>query len=52
MPTAFEVLLSRLKAIETKLRNLEERVDVVETNSISYENRLQDLEEQDDDNGN
>jgi len=49
MPTAFEFLLARLEDLEAKLRILEERVDVVETNSISYENRLQDLEEQDDD---
>ena len=49
MPTAFEFLLARLEYLEAKLRILEERVDVVETNSISYENRLQDLEEQDDD---
>ena len=49
MPTGFEFLLARLEAIEAKLRTLEDRVSVVETNSITYENRLQDLEEQDED---
>ena len=51
MPTAFEVLLARLEALEARLRTLEDRTGVIETNSISYENRLQDLEELDDDNG-
>ena len=49
MPTAFEFLLARLEVVEAKLRTLEESVEVIEYNSISYENRLQDLEEQDED---
>ena len=47
----FDELLAKLRALDVKLRRLEDRVSVIETNSISYENRLQDLEELDDDNG-
>ena len=47
----FDELLAKLRTLDVKLRRLEDRVSVIETNSISYENRLQDLEERDDDNG-
>ena len=43
---------ARLRLLEQTVLDLNDRVDVIETNSISYENRLQDLEEQDDDNDN
>jgi len=42
---------ARLRLLEKTMDKLADRVDVIEANSISYENRLQDLEEQDDDNG-
>ena len=38
----------RLRAVERLMIDLKDRVDVIETNSITFENRLQDLEEDDD----
>ena len=38
----------RLRKLDEKITALEDRVGVVEENSISFENRLQDLEEDDD----
>jgi hypothetical protein len=37
----------RLRKLERTVISLEDRVDVIETNSITFENRLQDLEEDD-----
>ena len=39
----------RLRTLDKKITSLEDRIGVVETNSISYHNRLEQLEEQDDD---
>jgi hypothetical protein len=40
---------ARLRALEKIALDLEDRVSVVEDHSITHENRLQDLEEDDDD---
>jgi hypothetical protein len=39
----------RLRGLIKKVAEIEERVDVIETNSINYHNRLCDLEDDDDD---
>ena len=41
----FDVLLARLRALEVRVRVLEERMDVIFENTINHESRLQQLEE-------
>jgi len=41
-------LLLRVSAVEVRLDEVAGRLSVVETNSIDYENRLEDLEEKQD----
>lgn len=45
----FVALLAKCAAIEQKLKLLEDRVSVMEEQTISHENRLIDLEREDDD---
>ncbi len=45
----FVALLAKCNAIEQKLKLLEDRVSVMEEQTISHENRLLDLEREDDD---
>lgn len=45
----FVALLAKCNAIEQKLKLLEDRVSVMEEQTISHENRLLDLEKRDDD---
>ena len=45
----FVALLAKCNAIEQKLKLLEDRVSVMEEQTISHENRLIDLEREDDD---
>ena len=45
----FVALLAKCNAIDQKLKLLEDRVSVMEEQTISHENRLIDLEREDDD---
>lgn len=41
-------LIYKLIGLDDRLRSLEDRVGVIETNTIDHESRLQDLEEAED----
>ena len=45
----FVALLAKCAAIDARLKQLEDRVSVMEEQTISHENRLIDLEREDDD---
>jgi len=42
---ALTVLLAKLRALEIRVRLLQDRVDVIFANTIDHESRLQQLEE-------
>ena len=44
-PELIKSFITRLNEMDLRLSRLEDRVSVMETNTINHENRLQDLEE-------
>ena len=47
--SAIERFLCRLQLIERQIHRLEDRISVVEEQTLSHENRLQDIETKEDD---
>ena len=47
-PELIKVFIARLNEMDLRLAGLEERVSVMETNTINHESRLQELEEKED----